>query len=59
MADFDILQSSLSVKLESNSFLMSITNWKSVSTRDINAKTREIDNIWQIFNNYFDLKARP
>lgn len=45
IADFDMLQSRLPAELESDGFLISAIYWKPASTRDISAKTREIDNI--------------
>lgn len=45
IADFDLLQSSLPMKLELDVFLTSAINWEFANTRDISTKTREICNI--------------
>lgn len=59
MADFNILQSSILAELESDNFLTNAISWELVSTKNISAKIKEINNIQQTINNHFDLKTRP
>lgn len=59
MIKFDIIQLSLFIKSIANKrCLTGAANRKTISTRDINAKTLEVNIICQVINKQFNVKAK-